>query len=95
MQIEVRFADQISPIILPLAAPPNCTLAQALDLASLQLPIKNLDLSKLNVGLNGKRIKDYAQILQEDDLIDICAPLVFDPKQRRKMKAQQFKELAK
>lgn len=71
-----------------LAVPAGTTIAQAIALSGVLSDIPGIDLALQPVGLYGKK-KPLDTVLRAHDRIEIYRPLVADPKDSRRRRAQK------
>lgn len=90
IQIEVAFARANQQEIESLMLPEGCTAQQAVKASKLPEHFEEIDLTALTLGIFGKAIKED-QILREHDRVEIYRPLIADPKEIRRQKAEAAK----
>lgn len=71
-----------------LEVPTGCTLREAVRLSALQTQYPNVDLDAFTPGIWG-RARDWEQTLVADDRIELCRPLLVDPKVARRERFQK------
>jgi len=93
ISIEVRYATLNKQIVMPMIIEDNLTLENVVELAysKLVLQFKNLNLTSVAIGINGKVAKNKQVIVKAYDLVEFYQPLSIDPKQLRKIKEQRKK----
>lgn len=68
-----------------------CTLEFAIQQSGILTHYKEIDLTKLSVGIFG-RIKKLSTIVQDGDRIEIYRPLLVDPKEKRRKNAREWRK---
>ena len=71
--------------------PAGTTVEQAINASGVQLQFPQLDLSSSKVGIWNRVVK-LEQPLAEGDRIEIYRPLIADPKEVRKQRAERAKK---
>ena len=94
IKIEVVYALPDEQILLKLEVPENSTLADAVKLSGLVEKFSGIDLEKGKFGLYGKLSKTDV-VLREKDRVEIYRPLIADPKEVRKKRAEEGKVMKK
>lgn len=94
IDVEVAYATPAEQVILPVRVPESATVRQAIEASGVLRRFPDIDLAKTKVGIFGKLSKlDTA--LRAKDRVEIYRPLIADPKEVRKMRAEEGKELRK
>lgn len=88
MIIEVAYATPEKQLIIPLEVSESCTIEQAIKLSGIKSQFPDIDLSKNKVGIFGKVAK-LTDVLREKDRVEIYRPLIADPKESRRARAQK------
>jgi uncharacterized protein len=91
--IEVAFADEQRQIILSLAVQNTCSLEEAINHSGILQQFPQLDLTKNKVGMFGKIYALNTPVVA-GGRIEIYAPLIIDPKKRRRERAQAKQQRA-
>jgi len=86
--IEVAFALPEEQILIPLDVEQGTTAEQAVKLSGVLEKFSNIDLSKNKLGIFGKAIK-ADQVLRDKDRVEIYRPLIADPKESRRKRAEK------
>ena len=94
IQIEVVYALPHEQFLLKLEVPQQTTIAQAVRLSGLPEKYPEIDLEKGKFGLYGKLSKSDV-VLREKDRVEIYRPLLADPKEVRKKRAEEGKVMKK
>ena len=91
VQIEVVYGTSSKQDILDLSVPENTTVKEAIELSGILSMYEDIDLSVNNVGIWNKVVKLDATV-SDLDRIEIYRPLIADPKEVRKLRAERAKE---
>lgn len=94
LSIEVAYVKPGDQILRPLQGKPGITVEQAIRSSGIIEDCPEIDLDKNKVGIFGKAAKLDAE-LRSGDRVEIYRPLIADPKEARKKRAQQGKTLKK
>lgn len=94
IKIEMVYALPHEQTLLKLEVPANSTIADALRLSGLAEKHPEIDLEKGKFGLYGKLSKTDT-VLREKDRIEIYRPLLADPKEVRRKRAEEGKVMKK
>ena len=94
IHVELVYALPEHQTLLDFTVPKGTTLEQAIGLSGIQEHYPELDLSTLKAGLFGKIAPRTLQ-LREKDRIELYRPLVADPKEVRKQRAEAGKKMKK
>ncbi|WP_428088219.1 RnfH family protein [Candidatus Thioglobus sp.] len=92
MHIEVAYALENKQTLLSLEVQVGTTLKQAIEVSGILDSYSQIDLLKDKTGIFGK-IAKLDTILREKDRVEIYRPLIADPKEVRKQRAAQGKEM--
>lgn len=94
IKIEVVYALPHEQTLLKLDVPQASTIADAIKLSGLLDKYPEIDLAKSKFGLYGKLSKTDT-VLREKDRIEIYRPLIADPKEVRRKRAEEGKVMKK
>lgn len=94
LSIEIAYALPQKQELVRLQMPPGSTVQQAVEASGLKQKYPEIDLSKNKVGIFGKLIKLDA-LLRDRDRVEIYRPLIADPKEVRKKRADEGKAMKK
>ena len=94
ISIEVVYALPHEQALLKLQAPQNTTVAEAIKLSGILEKYPDIDLGKNKLGIFGKLTKADA-VLRDKDRIEIYRPLLADPKEVRRKRAEEGKVMKK
>ena len=90
MLVEIAYATVAEQVIIPLQVKPGTTLIDAIRLSGVleQFPDIDLDASKLGIF---SKISKVDTVLREKDRVEIYRPLIADPKESRRKRAEKKK----
>ena len=88
IHVQVCYATAIHEYFRDLAVAPGTTIEQAIIQSGVLTDIPGIDLAVQPVGLYGKK-KPLDTVLRERDRIEIYRPLVADPKESRRRRAEK------
>lgn len=94
IQVEVVYGTRDKQVILPVRVPAGSTVAQAIELSAIRSQFPDIDLGKNKVGIFGKLVK-LENELREKDRVEIYRPLIADPKEVRRKRAEEGKVMKK
>lgn len=94
IKIEVVYALPHEQLLLKLDVPQSSTIADAVRLSGLLEKYSEIDLEKGKFGLYGKLSKADT-VLREKDRVEIYRPLLADPKEVRRKRAEEGKVMKK
>ena len=88
--IEVAYALADRQKILRLQVPCGTTVRQAALASGMDVYFPGLDLSNCPLGIFGKAVnRPHERVLLEGERVEICRPLLVDPKEVRKQRAEK------
>jgi len=94
LSIEIVYALALEQTLLKKTVPASTTVAQALELSGILLKHPEIDLAKNKFGIFGKLTKTDT-VLRDKDRIEIYRPLIADPKEVRRQRAEEGKAMKK
>lgn len=94
IKIEVVYALPAEQFLLKLDVPKGTTIAEAIRLSGIQDKYPEVDLEKGKFGIFGKLSKTDT-VLREKDRVEIYRPLIADPKEVRRKRAEEGKVMKK
>lgn len=94
LSIEVAYALPHKQELVQLALPAGCTVQQAIEASGLREKYPEIDMSKSKVGIYGKLTK-LDTLLRDRDRVEVYRPLVADPKEVRRKRAEEGKAMKK
>jgi uncharacterized protein len=88
IQLEVAYATPQRQVVIPLEVADGSTVTQVIECSGILLQFSELDVMTMAVGIFSKPVKlDHP--VQFGDRVEIYRPLLIDPKQKRRVKAQK------
>ena len=94
MNIEVLYALPHEQVLLKVLAAQGATVSEAIRLSGVLEKHPEIDLEKNKLGIYGKLSKADA-VLRDKDRVEIYRPLIADPKEIRRQRAQEGKIMKK
>ena len=94
IKIEVVYALAHEQTLLDVAVPQGSTLADAIKISGILEKHADIDLAKNKVGIFGKLSKPDT-VLRDRDRVEIYRPLIADPKEVRRKRAEEGKVMKK
>jgi hypothetical protein len=94
IRVEVAYGRLDEQVILELDAEPGITAQEAVERSGILQRFPEIDLSKNKIGIFGKAARLDVR-LNQGDRVEIYRPLIADPKEQRKKRAAQGKEMKK
>lgn len=94
IHVEVCYALRERQELIALELPADATVSQALDASGLCSKYPEIDLANNKIGVFGKLTKLDAP-LHDRDRVEIYRPLIADPKEVRRKRAEEGKAMKK
>jgi putative ubiquitin-RnfH superfamily antitoxin RatB of RatAB toxin-antitoxin module len=94
IHVEVVYALPEVQMLVPLSVPEGTTLEQAIRLSGVMQKFPEIDLASAKVGIWNKS-SELDAVLREKDRIEIYRPLIADPKEVRRKRAEEGKAMKK
>lgn len=94
ISVEVAYALPLKQEVLPLKIRPGALVSEAIELSGILRDFPEIDLASAKVGIYGKQVK-FDTVLRDKDRIEIYRPLIADPKEIRRKRAAEGKEMKK
>lgn len=94
INIEVLYALPYEQVLLQVQLPQGGTVSDALRLSGILEKHPEIDIAKNKLGVYGKLSKPDA-ILRDKDRVEIYRPLIADPKEIRRQRAEEGKIMKK
>ena len=94
LSIEIAYALPHKQELVHLTLPAGCTAQQAIEASGLGQKYPEIDLTKNKIGIFGKLSKLDAP-LRDRDRVEIYRPLMADPKEVRRKRAEEGKVMKK
>lgn len=92
--VELVYALPAEQILLKTEVPKGTTIAEAVKLSGILAKFPEIDLEKNKFGIFGKLSKADT-VLREKDRVEIYRPLIADPKEIRRKRAEEGKVMKK
>jgi putative ubiquitin-RnfH superfamily antitoxin RatB of RatAB toxin-antitoxin module len=92
--VEVAYATPEKQLIIPITVKTGTTVQEAIDLSGIKKEFPEIDLDRDPIGIFGKHTT-LDKTLREKDRIEIYRPLIADPKEIRRQRAEQGKKMKK
>lgn len=86
--IEVAYALPEEQVLITLDVEQGTTVEQAVKLSGILEKFTDIDLTKNKLGIFGKATKPD-QVLRDKDRVEIYRPLIADPKESRRKRAEK------
>ena len=94
IQIEVAYATPEKQLIIPVFVKEGTTAIEAVKLSKIEEQFTEIDMENLVLGIFGKHTVPET-ILREKDRVEIYRPLIADPKEIRRKRAEEGKAMKK
>ncbi|KAB2310372.1 RnfH family protein [Betaproteobacteria bacterium SCN2] len=94
IHVEVAYALPQVQMLVPLTVPEGTTLEEAVRLSGMLEKFPDIDLAACKVGIWNKA-SELAAVLREKDRVEIYRPLIADPKEVRRKRAEEGKAMKK
>lgn len=91
INVEVAYALPTKQTIIDIAIKPGTTVEEAIEASNIKEQFPEIDLSATKVGIWSRVVK-LRDTLIDGDRIEIYRPLIADPKEIRKRRAEKAKE---
>ena len=88
LRVQVCYATPAAEILLDLQVAPGTTIEQAIVQSGILAQVPGIDLAVQPVGIYSKK-KPLDTVLREHDRIEIYRPLLADPKETRRKRAEK------
>lgn len=85
--VEVAYATPEKQLIVRTEVPPGCTVAQAIELSGIREQFPEMVVQENAVGIFSRKVP-LDHILRVGDRVEIYRPLIADPKEARRRRAQ-------
>lgn len=87
IKIQLCYAKAEKQFLLDLSVPSGTTILQAIEASELIQQVPEIDISVFRVGIYSK-LKTLETLVREGDRIEIYRPLIADPKESRRRRAE-------
>lgn len=91
--VEVAYATPEQQVIIPLQVKPGTTLIEAIHDSGILAQFSEIDIDTSKFGIFSK-ISKPDTVLREKDRVEIYRPLIADPKESRRKRAEKKKSRA-
>lgn len=88
ISVEVAYATADEQVILLLQASPGITVGEAIRRSGIQERFAEIDLTRQKVGIFSRPV-ELTQRLRHKDRVEIYRPLITDPKEMRRRRAER------
>jgi putative ubiquitin-RnfH superfamily antitoxin RatB of RatAB toxin-antitoxin module len=90
IRVEVAHARPDKQLLLQLEVPAGTTLLEAIELSGITAEFPALEVDPARVGIFGVRAR-FEDVLRPGDRVEIYRPLIADPKEARRKRAEAEK----
>ncbi len=87
IRVEVAYGEPRQQALVNVDLPPGATLADAIEASDLRTRFPGLEVDPDRVGIFGRKAQ-LTQLLREGDRVEIYRPLIADPKEVRRARAE-------
>jgi len=94
ISVEVAYATADEQLVIPLEVEAGTTLKSAIEQSGIVERFSEIDIATVKTGVFGKITKPDAA-LNSGDRVEIYRPLIADPKEARKKRAAEGKQMKK
>ncbi|MBT8047861.1 MAG: RnfH family protein [Xanthomonadales bacterium] len=91
MEVEVAYATPEKQVLLKLDVPEGCTVAEAIERSGIKSEFSGLEIDPKAVGIFSRKVP-LQHVLRQGDRVEIYRPLIADPKEMRRQRAQASRE---
>ena len=88
LEIEIVYGLAERQVLKSMTVAEGTTIREAVLQSSLEVEFPELDLQQAPLGIFGKAVKDET-VLRDGDRIEVYRPLLIDPKEARRKRAEQ------
>ena len=93
IRVEVAYARPDKQLIVPVTVKEGTTLFQAAEQSGIVEQFPEIDLDNCRMGIFGKAVaKPQEQVLKVGERVEIYRPLIADPKEVRRRRAENAKQ---
>lgn len=94
LKIAVAYVGHEAQVLRPMEVVPGTTARAAIEASGILEQCPEIDLRRYKVGIYGK-VVGLDQALDEGDRVEIYRPLIADPKEARRRRAEEGKPMRK
>ncbi|WP_461536125.1 RnfH family protein [Spongorhabdus nitratireducens] len=92
IQVEVAYARPDEQVIVPLTVPAGTTVFEAAQRSGITEKFPEIELGSAKMGIFGKTVpKPQERALENGERVEIYRPLIADPKEVRRRRAEKAK----
>ena len=91
IRVEVAWGDPTRQVLLAVSVPVGCTVAEAIEASGIRDEVSELEVVADRVGIFGRKAR-LDTVLKAGDRVEIYRPLIADPKEVRRARAEAQKE---
>ncbi|GAB4181232.1 MAG: RnfH family protein [Wenzhouxiangellaceae bacterium] len=91
IQVEVAYALPDRQWLLSVTLPSDATAAAAIDASGIRELVPDLSITADNIGIFSEKC-DLDTVLRDGDRVEIYRPLLIDPKESRRLRAEAAKK---
>lgn len=91
IRVEVAYAKPERQALLKLEVPVGCTVEEAIERSGIRSEFPDLAVDPAALGIFGRKAPPD-QELRDGDRVEIYRPLIADPKEARRLRAEQNKQ---
>ena len=88
LSVEVAYATPERQLLIRLEVPAGCTAAEAIELSAIREKFPEMEVREGAVGIFSRKVS-LAQELRDGDRVEIYRPLIADPKESRRRRAEK------
>lgn len=88
--VEVAYATPARQLVIAVQLPAGSTLEEAIDRSGIRAEFPDMVIDPAALGIFGRKAPP-GQVLREGDRVEIYRPLIADPKEARRRRAEQKK----
>jgi len=88
MEVEVAYATPQKQVLIKVEAPAGCTVSEAIELSGIRTRFPGIEINPQALGIFSRKVSPD-QVLRDGDRVEIYRPLIADPKEMRKQRAQR------
>ena len=91
IHVEIAYALVAEQVVIGCDVPQGSTLQEGITRSGILARFPEIKLEELRVGIFGK-LKTLTDVLRDGDRVEIYRPLIADPKEMRRQRAQEAKD---
>lgn len=94
LKVAVAYVGPETQVLRPMEVRPGTTVGAAINASGVLEQCPEIDLGRYRVGIFGKLVA-LDQTLEDGDRVEVYRPLIADPKETRKRRAEEGKTMRK